>query len=129
MGMRRVRVVNRTRSTTLAEQAEVAESFGTRGIGLIGRRDWTQADGLVIMPCSSVHCCFMSMSIDVAYVRRDNRIGRLVPDLRPWRFGPLSMGTRYVVELPVGVLARGECAAGDELAIEPLEGEASGGSD
>lgn len=116
--MRRVRIVNRSRGTTLAEWAEVAESFVARGIGLIGRRDWARGDGLLILPCNSIHCFFMSLPIDVAYVDGQGSILRVVPDLKPWRLGPLVLRSRYVVELPVGTLARTGSLPGDRLVLE-----------
>ncbi len=117
--MRRVRVVNASRSTTLAESAEVAEGFVARGVGLIGRRDWARSDGLVIQPCDSVHCFFMNLVIDVAYVDAKGKVLRLAPRLRPWRIGPIVWRARYVVELPEGTLARTGSVPGDQLVLEP----------
>ncbi len=118
--MRRVRVANRTRDTTLAERAEVAEGFLDRGIGLIGRRDWSRSDGLVLLPCNSIHNFFMSLAIDVVYADRRDSILRLVPNLKPWRLGPLVLRAHYVVELPIGTLARTGSQQGDELALDPV---------
>ena len=116
-----MRVVNQSRGIALAERAEVAESLLARGVGLIGRRDWLRSDGLVIRPCNSVHCCLMSMPIDVAYVDAQDRICRVAPNLKPWRFGPMVFSARYVVELPAGRLARTSSEPGDQLVLEPIE--------
>ncbi|MBI2941857.1 MAG: DUF192 domain-containing protein [Chloroflexi bacterium] len=120
MTMRRVRIVNQTRGTGLAEQAEVAQSFLARSRGLLGRRDWSQADGLVIDPCNGVHTWLMHLSIDVAYVGRDGVVRRLVPTMRPWRLGPIVFGARYVLELPAGTFDRTGTVEGDRIALEPL---------
>ena len=115
-----VRIVNESRETTLAEQAEVAGSFLARGIGLMGRRDWARGDGLVIRPCNSVHCFFMRMVIDVAYVDRRDLICGMAPRLKPWRIGPIVPRSHYVVELPEGTLARTGSKLGDRLVLEPV---------
>lgn len=119
--MRRVRVVNLDRGSVLAERAEVAESFVARGVGLIGRRDWVRADGLVIRPCSSIHCFFMSLPIDVVFVDGDDAVLRTAPQVKPWRVGPIVPRSRYVVELPVGTLARTNTQPSDRLALEPID--------
>jgi uncharacterized membrane protein (UPF0127 family) len=118
--MRRVRVVDEQSGTVLAERAEVAEGFFERGVGLIGRRDWVRSDALVIQPCNSIHCFFMSLPIDVAYVDREHVVLRVVPDLKPWRLGPLVWRAHYVVELPSGTLARTGAQPGDHLVLEPV---------
>lgn len=105
----------------MAEAAEVAESFLARGVGLIGRKDWSRGDGLVILPCNSVHCFFMSIPIDVAYVDSKGSVCRLAPNLKPWRIGPIALRARYVVELPAGTLDRTACQIGDRLELVPVQ--------
>ncbi|MBI3968881.1 MAG: DUF192 domain-containing protein [Chloroflexi bacterium] len=115
--MRRVQVLNSTRSAVLASRAEVARTIWQRGIGLLGRGDWSRADGLVITHCNSIHCLFMSLPIDVAFVRRDGRVARLAPDVRPWSIGPFVLSADYVVELPVGTLEQTGTKVNDQLQL------------
>ncbi len=111
------RVINRARGTVLAEQAESARTWWTRGKGLLGRKCLPIGGGLIIEPCSSIHTWFMAFPIDVAFVAADGRVVRTAPALAPWRFGPLARGVRYVVELPVGALATSGTVADDYLDI------------
>ena len=111
------RVINRARGTVLAEQAEAARTWWTRGKGLLGRKGLPTGGGLIIEPCSSIHTWFMAFPIDVAFVAADGRVVRTAPALAPWRFGPLARGVRYVVELPSGALAASGTVAGDILDI------------
>ncbi len=117
--MRRMRIENTSRRTVVATQAEMADGFGSRFMGLMGRRAWTSSDGMVIEPCSSIHCFFMRMPIDVAFVDRDWRILQTVEALKPWRIGPIVRKTKRVVELPAGSLKRSECGPGDTLVLVP----------
>jgi len=113
-----VRIRNVTRGVALAERAETADSFWRRGVGLIGRRDWNAADALIITPSNSVHSWFMRMTIDVVHLTADGVVQRLVPNLRPWRFGPIVRGGRTVIELPAGTIERTGTAEGDQIAVE-----------
>lgn len=115
------RVINRARGTILAEQAETARTWWTRGKGLLGRKGLPTGGGLIIEPCSSIHTWFMAFPIDVAFVAADGRVVRIAPALAPWRFGPLARGVRYVVELPAGALAASGTVADDFLDIVPAE--------
>ncbi|HVC32307.1 MAG TPA: DUF192 domain-containing protein [Chloroflexota bacterium] len=113
--MRRVRVVNTTRQQTLAERAEVAESFIRRGVGLLGRSDWARADGLVIVPSDGVHSFFMKMTIDVLHLTKDGTVKKLLPAMRPWRIGPIIWGGHAAVELPTGTAERTGTVVGDRI--------------
>ena len=65
-------------------QIEVADSFGTRLRGLMGRKSLADGQGLLIAPCSSIHMCFMQFAIDAVYINRDYEILKIVSGLRPW---------------------------------------------
>lgn len=120
--MRRTVIRNGTRGVVLAERAETAATFWSRGVGLLGRKDWSRADGLLIAPCNSIHCLFMSLTIDVVYVDPAGRVLRTVPNLRPWRVGPIVRGARAVVELPAGTITETNCQPGDQLVFDPPAG-------
>jgi uncharacterized protein len=120
--MRRVSVTNQMSGRVLASRAEVAESFLARGVGLLGRKEWSRADGLLIEPCNSVHCFFMSIPIDVIYLDKTGRVLRQVPNLRPWRVGPLVFGAHSVLELPAGSIIDTNCQPGDQLVFESAAG-------
>ena len=111
------RVINRTRNTTLADRAEIANNVWTRGKGLLGRRGLPQGTGLVIEPCSSIHTFFMAFPIDIAFVAKDGRVVTVAHTLKPWRLGPFARKVHYVVELPAGTLQRSGTVADDYLDI------------
>lgn len=115
---RRVAVRNISRGSLLAERAELANGLVRRAFGLIGRRDWTAADGLVIEPCNAVHTCFMRLPIDVVYSAADGTVLRMVHALRPWRIGPVVHRSRWVLELPAGMLEGTGTTVGDFLQVE-----------
>ena len=87
-------------------RVEVADSFFSRFLGLMGRASLAEGTGLLIAPCSSVHMCFMRFSIDVVYLDREYRILKAVKGLRPWIGMSLCMGAWGALELPVGTIER-----------------------
>jgi uncharacterized membrane protein (UPF0127 family) len=113
-------VINRTRGTVLAGEAEAARTWWTRRKGLLGRKGLPADGGLIIEPCSSIHTWFMAFPIDVAFVAADGRVVRTAHALRPWRFGPMARKVRYVVELPAGVLAQSGTVEDDYLELLPV---------
>ena len=117
--MRRVRVVNRTRDAPLAEQAELADNPWTRFVGLMGRRELPAGTGLVLKPGGGIHMWFMRIPLDVVHVDKRDRVTHVLRGIKPWRFGPLFVGNKLAIELPVG--AADGTQVGDEIEIEPLE--------
>lgn len=114
---RRVCFRKRDDAQTLAQRVGVANSFISRGVGLLNRSALEADEGLWIVPCSSIHMMFMRFSIDVIYLDKRLTITKIVPALKPWRF---SFGPRHtwsVLELPAGALLRVPCAVGETLEV------------
>lgn len=91
---------------------QTADTFLSRFLGLMGKRELPEGTGLWLKPCSSIHCCFMRFAIDVIYLDAGDRV-LYSETVRPWRIGRIVKGTRSVLELNAGE-ARGICA-GEEL--------------
>jgi uncharacterized protein len=108
---------NQTRDTVLVVRGKVANNAWTRFKGLIGVQVLPEGDGLAIIPCSGVHCMFMSIPIDVVYVSRDHRVVALDPNMKPWAVGRMHRGVHYVIELPAGTIARTGTQVGDQLLV------------
>ncbi len=113
-----LRVHNATRGTELVDDGRVADDVRTRLVGLIGSPPLEPGQGLLIVPCSSIHMFFMGFAIDAVYLDGDCRVVGLDEGLRPWRIGRLFRGARYVLELPVGTIASTGTHLGDRLALE-----------
>lgn len=110
----------------LATALRLADTFGTRLRGLMGRRGLSAGEGLWIEPCNSIHMMFVPFSIDVLFLRRrdDARLGpgtaaevvKVCAGVRAWIGLAWCAGASSTVELPRGG-AEGVCA-GDELRLE-----------
>ncbi len=112
-----LRVENLTQGTVLIDKGRVADNPWTRLKGLLGVRHLAEGDGLLIKPCNSVHCMFMSMTIDVLYLDKDNVILGFDHQLKPWRIGTIYRHCRSVIELPAGTIAKQGVAVGEQLKV------------
>ena len=102
--------------TVLIPSIEVADSFWSRAIGLMGRRDLAAGHGVWIQPCASIHTLFMRFPLDVIFLNTELRVVKVVPHLAPWRMAWGGRGTRSVVEVHSGTLAALP-KPGDQLSI------------
>ena len=110
-------VYNPRAQTHLITAGAVADNFWTRFVGLIGRKELAEGDGLLIDPCGSVHCFFMSIPIDVIYLDKQDQVVGVDRDLRPWRMGGFYRGAKRVVEVPAGAVDATDTQVGDHLQI------------
>ncbi|MBS0209847.1 MAG: DUF192 domain-containing protein [Planctomycetes bacterium] len=85
----------------IVARLEVADSFWPRFRGLQLRRLAADA-GLLIVPCRSVHTCFMLAPIDVVMLDRAGRVVSMVSSLKPWRMFTGPGDVFATLELPAG---------------------------
>ncbi len=113
-----IRIINKSKNITLADRAEVADTPFKRLKGLLGRRALEQGEGLVIIPCNSIHTFFMRFSIDVAFIGKDDQVVAITHSLLPSRlFGAFLKG-KLVIELPVGTLKKTNTTINDVILFE-----------
>jgi len=117
MGRRAGEVVLRSEDDgrVICDKCVLADTLWRRLRGLIGRRELTPGEGMVLRPSWSVHTFFIRFPIDVVFVDADQVVTRVVDELRPWRWAT-HRGARDVVELPAGECARVGVVVGQRLA-------------
>ena len=94
---------------------KVADSFLSRGIGLLGRKGLEGGEGLIIVPNNSVHCFFMRFPIDVVFVSKQHQVVHIYNAMKPWRVSKIVKGAHYTVELEAGAALRANTQVGDRL--------------
>lgn len=92
-----------------------ADRFSSRLRGLLFSPLLKPGEGLLIVPCDSVHTFFMRAPIDVVFLDRAGKIRRIVPHLAPWRTAA-SLGAYQTLELAAGETARLGLQAGQSIA-------------
>lgn len=108
----------------LAARAWASTSTFERAQGWLKRDRVEDGEGLLIVPCNSIHTFGMRFAIDVVYLDRRGRVLKLARAMRPGRvaLGPWSglllPWTVRVLELPAGTLEACGLAKGQVLTIE-----------
>jgi len=113
-----VKIFNQTRKTILADNAIIAGSFLKRVKGLLGRRVFNYGQAIVLRPCNSVHTFFMRFPIDILFINRDNIVVKAISGFAPFRFSPICLTSRFVIELPAGRIESTLTSQGDQLILE-----------
>lgn len=108
-----------TGQVTVCPEAEVADTFVSRLVGLLGRRGIGEDAGLLIRPCSGVHTLGMSFPIDVVSLDSKNRVLGVRESMPPWRIGRVGLRTRSVLELAPGRIRGCGIEVGHQLVIQP----------
>lgn len=102
----------------IANRARIARTWVARIQGLLGTQTLPPGEALIIDPCTSVHMLFMKYAIDVLFCSNDGTVIYTCRQLRPWRFSPLVLRGRYVVELPAGTVDAFRINEGDRILWE-----------
>src|SRR5207245_9650335 len=107
-GLPRARMIVRNSRTgaVLAERVERASTILARLRGLLGRRALPDGEALLIEPCASIHTFFMRFAIDAAFLSRELRVMRAIPDLGSWRARRLHLRSATDSCLESGTIAR-----------------------
>jgi uncharacterized membrane protein (UPF0127 family) len=116
---------NRTRSSELASNLEVAGSLWAKFMGLMGRASLAPGTALWLPDSNGIHMMFMRFPIDAVFVGRPDAGedgGRPVVSvhrgLRTWTgLVPLVRGAHGVLELPVGTIDGSGTQVGDLIDI------------
>jgi len=110
----------------IADQCIVANCFFSRLKGLIGKSRLAPGEGLLLSPCNDIHMWFMSMPIDVVFLRRPGgeltgevwEVCGVRENLRPWKLLPVrERRASATLELPAGTVRRHAITQGDALCI------------
>jgi uncharacterized membrane protein (UPF0127 family) len=119
---RRIRVHSLRNQTVIADECVEANSFLSRLRGLIGRKNLEAGEGMFFPQCNDIHMWFMSISIDVLFLKREGEhflVTSTRPALRPWKALPVRDGkASETLELPAGTIQRCGLTEGDRLCIE-----------
>lgn len=119
--MRYVQVFDERTQGVLARRAAWHGSMWHRFRGLMLRRALPEGEGIVLIPCNSVHMALMRFAIDVLYLDRENTVVKTVHSLRPYRISLGGRRAHAAIELPVGTLMRTQVERGDRIRMKDLD--------
>lgn len=113
----RVRMINETRGTVLANKIKVANTFFARLMGLMGKAKpfLPKGCGLLLDPCKAIHTWFMRFPIDVVFLDEQGEVVGIEEKLAPWRLSRVYHNARCVLELPAGTVRDSQTRVGDKV--------------
>ncbi len=101
----------------IATKVQVANTSIQRMIGLMFSRDLGDKDGLLITPCNSIHTFFMRYNLDIVFLSRDNKVVKVIRNMKPWRMTWMYFKASKVLEMMGGTLPA-DINAGDEFNMD-----------
>ena len=111
---------NQTKGCIIAGNIITANTFLSRFIGLMGRKELPEGHGLLITPCNSIHMFFMKFPIDAVFLDKRNTVVFIIENIMPWQISKIIYNASSVLELPAGSVASSGTAVGDKLAFSRL---------
>lgn len=95
-------LVNLGTGEVLTGELHVADSFGTRFVGLMGKKGMPTDEGLLLKHCASIHTFFVKFPIDVAYLDRRMTVVAIYQGVRPWRMVTAVERGLHTLEMAAG---------------------------
>jgi uncharacterized protein len=115
--MATLKILNRTRNTVLATQADIADTSRKRRVGLLKHDSLPAGEGLWIAPCEGIHTLGMKFPIDVLFLDQKKKVLKARPAMRAGRMS-LCLWAHSVLELPTGTIQETGTQPGDLLEFE-----------
>jgi uncharacterized membrane protein (UPF0127 family) len=113
------RLRSETTGKTVVPRLEIAAGFWSRLAGLQLRRPIPADAGLLLVPCNSVHTCFLRFAVDVVFLDGTGSVLAVRRGLRPWRLALGPRKSHAVLEMIAGAA---DVRPGERLRLEPTEG-------
>lgn len=107
--------LNSRNASFLSVDVTLAEGLFERMRGLMGRPEMKNGEALWIRPCKGIHTFGMKFPIDVLFLDGENAVIRINENVRPYRFAPLVLGAKSVLELPSGTVSATATRVGDTV--------------
>jgi uncharacterized membrane protein (UPF0127 family) len=112
-------IVHRSSGRLIVGRLEIADRPWSRLLGWQYRRRPPIGSGLLIIPCRSVHTCFVRFPLDLVGLDAEGCIAGFRPAIRPWRAVWLPRTVHAVLELPAD--ADQALVIGDRLLAVPAD--------
>jgi uncharacterized membrane protein (UPF0127 family) len=112
-----VRVVNNTRTISLGDRIDVADTSKKRRTGLLKHTGLEPREGLWIAPCEAVHTVGMKFPIDVLFLNKKRKVLKIRHAMGKWSMA-LCLRAHSALELPAGTARATGTQVHDELEFE-----------
>lgn len=113
-----MKVINSTRNKVICGNCGLANTLISRSVGLIGRKNLDNDEGLVITGCRSIHMLFMKFPICAIFIDKNNKVVKIIEEIKPWRISGYYIKADKVIELPPFRARQTGTVAGDIIVFE-----------
>jgi uncharacterized membrane protein (UPF0127 family) len=113
-----MKIINKSNDTILAENVILANTPFKRMKGLLGKKEFSKGQALILRPCNSIHTFFMYFPIDILFVNRNNKVVKAVSSLKPFRLSGIYLNSAFAIELPSGIILSTKTQENDTLLLE-----------
>lgn len=83
----------------------IADSFWTKLCGYMFRRS-PHVPGILFVTNGSMQTTFMNFNLDIIFLDANNKIIKILRNVKPWRFTKFYSGTKKVLEVPEGNISQ-----------------------
>lgn len=116
--MKTTRIVRAHDNAIICECCQIADNIFTRVRGLLGRDSLAEDEGLLIIPCPSIHMFGMKFALDVVFLTREFVVVDLIENIAPGKayVAKKTHGKAHsALEVFVGTIARHNIEIGQTL--------------
>lgn len=90
-------------------------------IGLLGGSPLEEGEGLLIVPCNSIHMFGMKFSIDAVFFNRQWQVVGILEGIAPGQMSKIFPTAHSCLELPIGAIVKSKTKIGDQCDISDAD--------
>ena len=113
--MSHLALLNDRTDQVIVSQLTVADTFFSRFCGLQFKRELAVGSGLLLVPCGSVHTCWMRFPVDVFFISDSAHVVHVRRNVRPWRVAICRAPSHAVLEVASGAI---DLESEDEIRLQ-----------
>lgn len=113
-----MKLINKTKQIPLVSNVVIADTFLSRMVGLLNRKQLNFDEALIITKCNSIHMFFMRFAIDVVFVNNDYQVVGLVKNIKPFCLSKIYFNACSAIELQSGKIIASKIEIGDTLKLQ-----------
>jgi len=99
----------------IAQNIQKADSFVKKTVGLLNRNGLSFDEGLILEKCNSIHSFGMKFDFDAIYLDNDNKVVKLIENIKPNRLMPIVFKAQKVLETTAGFIQKNDIQIGNKL--------------
>ena len=116
-----LKMIRKIDSAVILENGVCARSYFDHLLGLMGKASLANGEGMFFPNCNSIHMWMMKISIDVLFLKKQEKdwiIVSIHSKLKPWKLLPVTcFRANDTLELPAGTIDRLQLRNGEVLCI------------